>query len=323
MAFDTGGLVIDPEAETERICSLIRKYAGDNKRSGAVIGLSGGIDSALSAALCVRALGREKVLGLIMPEKESNPISAEYAARHARQMGIPCETFDLTSTLEAFGVYQMRDRPIRDLFPDYDASWKMKISLPPDLLARDAFSYFTLKVEDAAGNARTARLSNQALRAIVAATDVKQRSRMVCLYYYSERDNRLVCGTTNRTEMLQGYFVKYGDGGVDIEPIAHLFKAQVYRVATHLGVTREIIDRAPSPDTFSLVTTDEEFFFRIPYEKLDLLLYAWESNVPAAEAGAAMGLSEDQVKRAFRDFGAKFNASRHTRMLPPSLWADA
>ena len=80
--------------------------------------------------------------------------------------------------------------------------------------------------------------------------------------------------------------------------------------------------RAPSPDTFSLVATDEEFFFRIPYEKLDLLLYAWESNVPAAEAGAAMGLTEDQVKRAFRDFGAKFNASRHTRMLPPSLRAE-
>jgi len=249
MAFRKDILRIDCEAETERICSFIHRQAGDMRKGGAVVGLSGGIDSALSAELCVRALGKDKVLGLILPEKESSPVSAEYAGKHARKMGIACETFDITRTLDAFGVYESRDNVIRSVFPDYESSWKSKIALPTDLLSRDALSYFTLKVQDGAGNVRSARLNNQSLRGIVAATNVKQRTRMVSLYHYAERENYLVCGTTNRSEAVQGFFVKYGDGGVDIEPLQHLYKAQVYQLAEHLGVIREIIERAPSPDT--------------------------------------------------------------------------
>jgi NAD+ synthase len=319
MAFRVDVLRIDCEAETQRICSFIRKQVGDMRKGGAVVGLSGGIDSALSAELCVRALGKDKVLGLIMPERESNPISAEYAARLARKMGIATDTMDITPTLEAFGAYEKRDNAIRAVFPDYDGAWKSKIVLPADLLSRDAFNFFTLKVEDGHGNIRSARLNNENLRGIVAATDVKHRTRMICLYYYAERDNSLVCGTTNRTEMVQGFFVKYGDGGVDIEPLAHLCKTQVYQLAEYLGVIREIIDRAPSPDTFSLVVTDEEFYFRMPYDRLDLLIYAWENSVPVAEVCAAMGLTEEQVRRAFRDFTSKNNATKHLRTLPPTL----
>ena len=319
MAFHGDVLRIDCEDETQRICSFIRKQVGDMRRGGAVVGLSGGIDSALSAELCVRALGKDKVLGLIMPERESNPISAEYAARLARKIGIAVETIDITPTLKAFGAYEKRDNAIRAVFPDYDGSWKSKIVLPADLLSRDAFNFFTLKVEDSHGNIHSARLNNETLHGIVAATDTKHRTRMICLYYYAERDNSLVCGTTNRTEMVQGFFVKYGDGGVDIEPLAHLYKTQVYQLAGYLGVIREIIDRAPSPDTFSFTVTDEEFYFRIPYDKLDLLIYAWENNAPVAEVCAAMDLTEEQVKRAFRDFTSKYNATRHLRALPPTL----
>jgi NAD+ synthase len=289
------------------------------RRSGAVVGLSGGIDSALTAELCVAALGKDKVLGLIMPERESHPVSAVYAANHARKMGVPFETIDITPTLEASGTYEKRDSAIRAVFPDYDGRWKSKIVMPPDLLARDALSFFTLRVEDGDANIRSARLNNQNLRAIVAATDAKQRTRMMNLYYHAERDNYLVCGTTNRSEMVQGFFVKYGDGGVDIEPIAHLYKTQVYQLAEHLGVTREIRERAPSPDTFSFTVTDEEFYFRMPYEQLDLLLYAWEKEVPIGDACTAMALTEGQVRRAFRDFTSKYNATRHLRTLPPAL----
>ena len=319
MAFRRDVLRIDCEAETERICSFIRKQVGDMRKGGAVVGLSGGIDSALSAELCVRALGKDKVLGLILPEKESNPISAEYAGKHIRKMGIVAETVDITPTLDALGVYDKRDHAIKSVVPDYDSSWRSKIVLPADLLSRDALNFFTLKVQDGVGNTRSARLSNESLRSIVAATNIKQRTRMVCLYHYAERENYLVCGTTNRSEAVQGFFVKYGDGGVDIEPLQHLYKAQVYQLAGHLGVIREIIERPPSPDTYSFVVTDEEFYFRMPYDTLDLLLYAWENSVPVEEVCMAMSLTEEQVRRAFRDFASKSNATRHLRTLPPTL----
>jgi NAD+ synthase len=319
MAFRVDVLQIDCEVETQRICSFIRKQVDDMRKSGAVVGLSGGVDSALSAELCVRALGKDKVLGLILPEKESNPISAEYAASHVRKMGIAAETVDITPTLDAFGVYDKRDHAIKSVVPDYNSSWKSKIVLPADLLSRDALNVFTLKAQDGAGNTHSARLKSESLRSIVAATNVKQRTRMLYLYCYAESENYLVCGTTNKSEAVQGFFVKYGDGGVDIEPLQHLYKTQVYRLAEYLGVIREIIDRPPSPDTYSYVVTDEEFYFRMPYDTLDLLLYAWENSVPVGEVCGAMGLTEEQVKRAFRDFASKHNASNHSRALPPTL----
>ena len=319
MAFRKDILRIDCEAETERICSFIRKQVGDRRKAGAVVGLSGGIDSALSAELCVRALGKDRVLGLILPERESSPKSAEFANKHVRKMSIACDTFDITRTLDAFGVYESRDSVIRRLIPDYRSTWKSKIALPADLLSRDALSFFSLKVQDDAGNVRSARLNSEELRGIVAATNVKQRTRMVCLYYRAERENYLVCGTTNKSEAVQGFYVKYGDGGVDIEPLQHLYKSQVYQLAEHLGVIKEIIDRAPSPDTYSFVVTDEEFYFRMPYQTLDLLLYAWENSAPIGEVCAVMELTEEQVRRAFRDFTSKRNATKYFGVEPPTL----
>jgi len=312
-------LRINCEKEVERICEFIQQQMLSMRRDGAVIGLSGGIDSALCAELCVRALGKEKVFGLILPEKESNPISKEYALKQAREMGIKTETIDISPTLEGFGTYEKRDRVIKGIFPEYNTHYRFKITLPPDLLSRDAFNFFTLTIDDGRGSVKSARLKKDTLNAIIAATDTKQRTRMMHLYYFAEKMNYFVCGTTNRSETIQGFFVKYGDGGVDIEPIAHLYKTQVYQLSEYTGVIEEIIQRTPSPDTYSFEVSDEEFFFRIPYDKLDLLLYSWEKKVPIAEVCEVMNLTEDQVKRAFRDFSAKSNATRHLRRLPPTL----
>ncbi len=319
MSFHKDVLNLDCARETDCICSFIRKQVELMKRDGIVIGLSGGIDSALAAVLCVKTLGVEKVFGLILPEKESNPVSAQYAKKHAEELGIATETIDITPTLEAFGTYEKRDKVIREIFPEYDSSYKLKITLPTDLLSKDAFNFFTLSVENSSGDIQSARLRKNALNGIVAATDSKQRTRMMHLYYYAEMKNYLVCGTTNKSEVIQGYFVKYGDGGVDIEPLAHLYKTQVYQLSEYLGVLMEIIDRAPSPDTFSFQVSDEEFYFRIPYDKLDLLLYAWENKCLVSEVCEVMGLQEDQVQRAFRDFTSKYNATKHLRELPPVL----
>jgi len=319
MQFHKHILNLDCVKESARLCAFIQQYARDYKRDGAVIGLSGGIDSALSASLCVRALGKDNVLGLIMPEKESSPVSAQYALKHAKELGIWTEEVDITPVLEAFGTYEKRENVVKSLFPGFDASCRFKIALPADILAKDAFNFFTLKVIDAQGEVKTARLNSDQIRTIVAATDSKQRTRMMHLYYHAEKNNYFVCGTTNKPEAMQGLFVKYGDGGVDIEPLEHLYKDQVYQLAGHLGVIGEIMDRAPSPDTFSFTVTDEEFFFRMPYDKLDLLLYAWEHKVDVSVVCGIMGLAEEQVKRVFRDFSGKYSASKHLRRLPVTL----
>ncbi len=317
MRFTKDILKIDCETEAERICTFIRQQVQHQKREGAVVGISGGVDSALAVAVCVRALGKEKVLGLILPEKESSPDSARYAAKLAAKLGIETVTVDITPALEGFGGYRKRDDVIKKIFPEYNQQYKSKITLPPDLLDRDAFNVFSLKVEDAQGNLGSARLDSRGLQTIVAATNIKQRTRMVYLYYFAEMRNYLVCGTTNRSEDVQGFFVKYGDGGVDIEPLAYLYKTQVYQLAGYLGVIEEILARVPTPDTYSFSQSDEEFYFRMPYATLDLLLYAWEHKTPLAEVSQAMNLTEDQVKRAFRDFTSKAGATRHLHALPP------
>jgi len=319
MNFSTDILRINCIDEVDRICSFIKKQVTAMKRDGAVIGISGGVDSAVCSALCVRALGQTNVLGVILPEKESNPISKDYAFLHSNQIGLKTITQDITATLEGFGTYERRDEAIREIFPEYNNQYKSKIVLPPDLLAKDALNYFKLIIMDAEGTIKTARLNIGSLRSIVAATNTKQITRMMYLNYSADLHNYLVCGTTNRTEFIQGFFVKYGDGGVDIEPIVHLYKMQVYQLAEFLKITPEIIERAPSPDTFSFPITDEEMYFRIPYNILDLLLYAWEHHILISEVSTAMNLTEYQIQRTFRDFTSKYNATKNLRLPPQGL----
>ncbi|MFC2061058.1 NAD(+) synthase [Elusimicrobiota bacterium] len=317
MDFHKDILKIDSKVESERVSSLIEKQVAEMKLDGVVVGISGGIDSALSAALSVRALGKEKVFGLILPEKESSPCSARYAEKFAQELGIGYETVDITQALESLGAYQKRDDTIRSIFPEYNSGYRSKITLPPDLIQKDAYNIFTLTIESEEGIKKTARLNKTALNNIVASTNIKQRTRMVQLYYHAEKMNYLVCGTTNRTETVLGFFVKYGDGGVDIEPLAHLYKTQIYQLAEYLGVTKEIIERDPSPDTYTADVNDQDFYFRVPLDKLDLLLYSWENRVDMDEVCRIMELSQEQVKRVYRDFLSKSSKTESMRSMPP------
>ena len=319
MIFAKDVLNIDCGAETERVVAFIRDQVRAMHRKGIVIGLSGGVDSALSASLSVRAVGKENVLALLLPDKESSPQSAAFAAAEAKRLGIEAVTVDITPVLEAFGTYGKRDAVAKAIYPDFGPGHTLKITLPADILNRDGYNYFTLTVYDPEGRSRSSRLTNDQAQGIIAATCTKHRTRMLAQYYHSEKLNYLVCGTTNKSEAVQGLFVKYGDGGVDIEPIAHLYKDQVFQLARHLGVVPEILDRAPCPDTYSAPVTDEEWFFRMPFKTLDLLLCAWENKVDIAEVGRVMELREDQVKRAFRDFDSKYRTTEHLRHFPPSL----
>lgn len=323
MVFSKDVLQLDPDKEAERICHFIREQVlKQYKRQGVVIGTSGGVDSALLATLCVRALGRERVLGLLMPEKESSSVSLPYAREQAEALGIETEYVDLTPLLQALGVYERKDDAIKRVCPDYDPSAdRTKMTLPPDLLEQERLSVFYLTVEKPDGNSRSFRLGPDDFRAIYAAQNMKQRTRMMQLYYHAERNHYVVGGTTNRSEMEQGFFVKYGDGGVDIEPMAHLYKTQIFQLARHLGVIEKILQRKPSPDTWSGEVGDEEFYFRMPFQVLDLLLYAWNEEVPKPEVARVLGLAEEQIDRAFKDFESKRRATWHLRCLPPSLEA--
>jgi len=320
MAFGTDVLKIDPAREVERITSFVLdQVKAVYRRSGIVVGLSGGIDSAVMAELAVRAMGKEVVLGLVLPEKESNPLSRKYAQAHAEKLGIAWREIDITATVESVMSYSTRDEFISSLVTEYGPGCRYNITLPTDLLERDSFSFYLLQVELPDGTMQKKRLGFEAFRAITSFANIKIRARMIHLYAEAERSNLIVAGTTNRTEYLLGDFCKYGDGGTDIEAIAHLYKNQIYQLADFLGVLPEIITRSPSPDTFSLPVSDQEFFFRIPFEQLDHLLYAWEHKISVPETAHALGLGEDAVKRAFTDFTTKSRATEHLRRMPCAL----
>lgn len=320
MEFTSNILKIDPEKETERIAGFVRDQVQSvYRRTGIVIGLSGGIDSAVMAELSVRALGKDKVYGMILPEKESNPVSSLFARAHADKMGISHREVDISATVDSVHPYSLRDDFIKELISEYTPGCKYNITLPTDLLERDSFSFYILRVQLGDGTIKTKRLNFDAFRRITSFANIKIRSRMIHLYTEAEKSNSLVAGTTNKTEYLLGDFCKYGDGGTDIEAIAHLYKNQIYQLADYLGVTKDIIDRPPSPDTFSLPVSDQEFFFRIPFDKLDHLLYAWEHEIPAEKVSDVLGISKEAVGRAFTDFTTKSRATAHLRQMPGSL----
>ncbi len=320
MNFNLQVLKIDPAQELNTLSEFVaNQVSAGFRRSGVMVGLSGGIDSACMAAVAVHAMGKEKVVGLILPESESNPISSEYATKHAKALGIEHRQIDITPTVDSVVEYRRRDQFLQELIPEYKPGYKYNITLPTDLLERASFNFYRLQVQMPDGELKTKRLNPDAFRTITSFANIKIRSRMLHLYAEAERRNLLVAGTTNRTEFILGDFCKYGDGGTDIEPFTHLYKNQIYQLSDHLEVIPEIIDRQPSPDTFSLPVTDQEFFFRIAFEKLDHLLYAWEHEVPADTAGKVLDLSEEAVERAYKDFASKFRATAHLREGPTTL----
>ena len=284
MSFSKNDIRIDAAAEAERIIVAMRRIVGQElHKRGGVIGISGGIDSSVCLALSAKAFGPERVLGITMPESDSNPISAVLARKLARQFGVPYIVEDMTAALAGFGTYRRRDEAMKNVFPEYDSTYRAKIVLPSALGAKDQLNVFQLTIISPEGEEKTERIPLKEYLQIVAASNFKQRSRMSMLYYHADRLNYAVIGTGNKNEHEQGFFVKYGDGGADIKPIAHLFKTQVFQLAAYLGVPEEIQERTPTTDTYSAECTQEEFFFRVPFEIGDLVWYAMEKGVPAAE----------------------------------------
>ena len=303
-------LDIDCAAVAQHIEAALRQQIGRQlHRRGAVVAVSGGVDSALCLALAVRALGRERVLGLLLPERESPPDDTARGRLLCEALGVEYQIEDITAALEALGCYRRRDDAISQLFPEYGPGWRSNISVGDDLLERERVQYFTLTVQSPTGVRESKRMPLPVYLGVVAATNMKQRTRKLVEYYYAERHNYAVVGTPNRLEYELGFFVRGGDGLADLKPIAHLYKTQVYALAHHLGVPEDICRQPPSTGTYSLPQTQSEFFFGLPIEQLDLLLYADEHVVPAEPVAAALGLTVEQVQRAYDDIAAKRRAA--------------
>ena len=320
MKFNLDVLKIDPVQHLEKLTKfIVDQMNAVFRRKGIIVGLSGGIDSACIAAVAVHAIGKEKVIGLVLPESESNPISSEYAIKHAQVLDIEHRQINITPTVDSIVQYKWRDEYMQKLIPEYKPDYKYNITLPTDLLERASYSFYLLQVQMPDGEIKKKRLNMEEFRTITSFANIKIRARMLHHYAEAERRNLLVAGTTNRTEFILGDFCKYGDGGTDIEPFTHLYKNQIYQLSDYLEVIPEIINRQPSPDTFSLPVSDQEFFFRIPFEKLDHLLYAWEHEVPINDVANVLDISEDAVERAYKDFTTKNRATAHLRNLPSTI----
>lgn len=309
-------LKIDATAETERIAAALREQVlGTLRKKGAVVGISGGIDSSVVTALCVRALGKERVQGLFMPEHHTSDDALRLGRALAGTYGIAAEVEDIAPALEGLGCYRRQEEAVRTIVPEFGAGWKFKLVIP-SILESDRLNVTRLTVQNPAGEQTTLRLSSSAYLQMVAATNFKQRVRKMTEYYHADRLNYAVAGTPNRLEYDQGFFVKQGDGAADFKPIAHLYKSQVYQLAEYLGVPEEIRRRPPTTDTFSLPQTQEEFYFALPYDRMDLCLYALNHRLPAAEVAPAVGITPEQVERVYKDIEAKRRAARYLHMRP-------
>jgi NAD+ synthase len=312
---DASDLDLDCAREVERIhARVVDILATGLRRRGAVVAVSGGIDSAVCLGLVTGALGSDKVLALFLPEQDSSPQSLARGKAVADQLGVKGLTQDITATLEAIGCYHWRDEAIRAVFPEYGPGWKNKIAIGGGTSGQ--FNFFKLVVESPSGERHEKRLPHREYLQIVAAQNYKQRVRKTIEYFHADRLNYAVVGTPNRLEYDQGFFVKNGDGSADLKPIAHLYKTQVYALARFLGLPSEIVNAAPTTDTYSLEQGQDEFYFAVPYAQMDVALWGKTHGRPAAEVGRKLGMPVEQVELLYRDIDAKRAGTRPLHARP-------
>jgi len=314
--FSADVLKIDAAAVSASIEREIRDIVLHRlNRKGVVVAISGGIDSSVVAALCFNALGATRVLGLMLPEADSSPDSLQFANLLARSLGLRTQVEDIASILTAAGCYQRRDAAIRTVIPEYTAGYKCKIVLP-DQVNGSAYPIFSVVVESPLGERSKARLTLDSYLGVMAATNFKQRTRKMMEYYYADLFNYAVAGTPNRLEYDQGFFVKNGDGAADFKPIAHLYKTQVYQLAAYLGIPEEIQKRPPTTDTYPLDQSQEEFYFPLPYDRMDLCLYAKNHGIHPDEVAPVTGLTAEQVSRVYYVIDSTRSATRYLHHKP-------
>jgi len=310
-------LKIDCEKEVKKITTALKQSLMTFRRRGYVVAISGGIDSSVTLGLCVQAVGPDKVVGIQMPERHSAEETLGLSAIVADAFNVKRYLEDITGVLEAVGFYRRYDDCVASVIPEYGKGWKSKIVVP-SVVTHDGFTVFSIVVQSPSGKLIKERLPLNAYLGIVAATNFKQRIRKMMEYYYADKNNFATTGTPNRLEYDQGFFVKLGDGAADIKPIAHLYKSQVYQLAEYLGVPKVICSRPPTTDTYSLEQGQDEFYFSLPYDKMDLCLYGKNNGYSTADVAKAVNLTAEQVERVYRDIDMKRSGTNYLHQ-PPAL----
>jgi len=307
----------DVEIVIDNICSKLKEdVLHVLRRKGGIVGISGGIDSSVALALAVKAFGSENLLGVIMPENDSNPESQILALKLAEKFGVKTVIEDISLALKGFQCYSRRDEAVKRVIQNYNPKTdKMKIGIPNITAENNLPPVFHVTVIFANGIQESKRLPMNEYLQIIAASNFKQRSRMSMLYYYADMLHYAVIGTPNKHEYKQGFFVKNGDGAGDIMPIINLYKTQVYQLAFHLGIPDEIINRTPTTDTYSAEQTQEEFFYQMPFELMDIYWYGFENGYLTNDVATVMGVTEERVIALFRNFERKTKTTEYLRMI--------
>lgn len=311
-------LKIETTSEIEKITKTIHHQVRIVlRKKGAVIAVSGGIDSSVCTALCTKALGNENVLALLLPERDSSSDSIRLGQQLANSLRIKLYNEDITPILKGARCYELQIEAIRQIFPKYGEGWKQKVTLP-SILENDRLNLSHLTVQSPTGVQKSSRMPLHAYLQLIAATNLKQRTRKMIEYLYADQFNYAVCGTPNRLEYDQGFFVKQGDGSADFKPIAHLYKSQVYQLAEVLNIPEEIRKRPPTTETFSLPQTQEEFYFSLPFEQMDICLYGFNHNISSSETAQEAHITSEQVERVYKDIEKKRRTTLPLQ-LPPLL----
>jgi len=311
----------DLETTTNKICEFIKDEISNKfQKKGAIIGLSGGIDSAVTAALCTKSLGPKNILGVMLPEKESDSKSQSLAKKVGEKFNFETKIIDITEILESFGVYSTKEQIVKEKFPKFNVGCKYRVIVPPK--SKNTIGIPFLEILDEKNEQHKLKISSSEFLTLTAATSIKHRVRMTMLYFYGEQNNFSVVGTTNKSEYQQGYFVKYGDGGSDIEPLVNIYKSQIYQLGKFLEIPNEILNKDASPDVWSYTTSDEEFFYSVPYEIVDLILYARENKLSTKDVQKISNLSIDDIENLFQIQNLKQIKSQHMRETPHSWKAD-
>lgn len=318
--FSADVLKFDEQAEIDKIAARLREILrNDVHRRGLVVAISGGIDSSVCAALAVRAVGKDKVFGLLLPERDSSSDSSVRGKLLAETLGIQYAVEDIAPALEAIGCYRWRDQAIKSALPEYGPGWKNKIAIAGGLEGQ--VNHFKLIAQSPAGEIKEVRLGLKDYLQIVAATNFKQRIRKTMEYFHADRLNYAVVGTPNRLEYDQGFFVKNGDGSADVKPIAHLYKSQVYALARFMKLPPQICSATPTTDTYSLPQGQDEFYFALPYAQMDLALWAHNHKVPAAQLAAVLGVDTAHAEFVYTDIENKRKMSRV--LLRPGILVES